>query len=450
MQRTPRRNGLAAMYRRWLAALFITLELVTVAAVMFFVMLPMAERAADDLAGLMVLSARTWVELPPETRPVFEAELADAHHIGLRPSMAPAPDAGLRHGFYIRFLERAFERRLGEEAFFAQETVADGADWLWIAVPAGGRSIGVGFATNRLQTNPLGVLAAVLVTGALLVGVLAWRLASRIAEPVARFEHAAAQLAQGTSPDLLPETGPRELADLARHFNRMAIQVRELGDARTTLFAGLSHDLRTPLARMRLALEMLTLKPDPALLQRLENDIEEMNRLIGQLLEIARGLRPEAGQPLDLCAWLQARVQVHRAAADAAGASLAVSCPADLRALAAPDMLARILDNLLCNAIRYAPGPIDVVSQAMPPTPTQPARARIGVLDRGPAIPQDQLAAVFRPFHRVQGPGSLVPGGFGLGLAIVQQLAHANGWVVRLERREGGGLAAWVELPLPA
>lgn len=450
MPGTPRRRSLASLYMRWLAALFIALEFITVTAVLGFVMLPMSERAADDLAGLMVLSARTWVELPPETRPAFEVELLRSHQIGLRPSMLPAPDSGLRHGFYIRYLERAFERRLGQEAFFLREADADGSDWLWVAVPAGGQSIGVGFATSRLQTNPFAVFAAALAAGTLLIGVLAWRLADHIARPVARFEHAAAQLAQGADPELLPETGPRELADLAKHFNRMAIQLRELSDARTTLFAGLSHDLRTPLARMRLALEMLTLEPAPALLQRLEFDIDEMNRLIGQLLEIARGLRPEAGLPLDLCDWLEGHALLHRPLAEAGGATLSVSCPGDLRALAAPDMLARILDNLLGNAIRYAPGPIEIVGQAVPPAPARAEHIRLGVLDRGPAIPQDQLAAVFRPFHRIEGAATPVPGGFGLGLAIVQQLARANGWTVKLERREGGGLAAWVELPVPA
>ncbi|MBP6494359.1 MAG: hypothetical protein KA287_08995 [Rhodoferax sp.] len=72
---------------------------------------------------------------------------------------------------------------------------------------------------------------------------------------------------------------------------------------------------------------------------------------------------------------------------------------------------------------------------------------RIGVLDRGPGIPQDQLGAVFRPFHRLEGSRSPATGGFGLGLAIVQQLANANGWHASLEAREGGGLAAWIELP---
>ena len=446
--RAPAHHGLARLYRHWLVALFIAVELVTAVAALVFIFLPMSRRAADDLAGLMVLSAQTWTELPPETRPIFEEELRNNYQIALRPNMAPAPDIGLRHGWYLRYLERAFERRLGHEVFFLPEVAPDGSDWLWIAVAAGGRSIGVGFATSRMQTNPFAALAVALLLGALLVLVLAGWLASRIAQPIARLEQAAAHLARGASPALLPETGPRELADLARHFNHMALQVRELNDARTTLFAGISHDLRTPLARMRLALELLTIKPDPVLVQRLERDIDEMNQLIGLLLEIARGLKLEPAQDLELCAWLKARTEVHRGAANAAGSRLNVDCAGEQHVTAPPGALTRIVDNLLVNALRYAPGPVDLVGQAVPcRVPGQTPSVRVGVLDRGPGIPQDQLAAVFRPFHRLEGSRSPATGGFGLGLAIVQQLARANGWSVSLEAREGGGLAAWVELP---
>ena len=137
-----------------------------------------------------------------------------------------------------------------------------------------------------------------------------------------------------------------------------------------------------------------------------------------------------------------------RESADAAGARLSVDCAGELHVTAPPGVLTRIIDNLLVNALRYAPGPVDLVGQALPAqAPGQPAGVRLGVLDRGPGIPQDQLAAVFRPFHRLEGSRSPVTGGFGLGLAIVQQLARANGWSVSLEAREGGGLAAWVDLP---
>ncbi|MDI1243896.1 MAG: HAMP domain-containing sensor histidine kinase, partial [Rhodoferax sp.] len=196
-------------------------------------------------------------------------------------------------------------------------------------------------------------------------------------------------------------------------------------------------------------LELLSLKPDPKLLLRLERDIDEMNQLIGQLLDIARGLKREAAQDLELCVWLRARAEVQQAAADAAHAKVTVQCADALRVYAPPGMLTRVIDNLLGNALRYAPGPIALVAQLVQPTaPGGPASVRVGVLDRGPGIPSDQIEAVFRPFHRLEGSRNPATGGFGLGLAIVQQLAHANGWVVRLEGREGGGLAAWVELPL--
>jgi two-component system, OmpR family, osmolarity sensor histidine kinase EnvZ len=448
MGRPRQPPGLVQQYARWLAALFIALELITAAAALGFIFLPMARRAADDLAGLMVLSAQTWNELPPDTRPAFEQELERSHRIALRPSLPPPQDTGLRHGPYLLFLERAFERRTGHATFFLEQTAADGRLWLWTAVPAGGRTIGVGFAEDRMKTQPLGALALPFGVGIVLVALLSWWLARRIARPVAQLELAAAQLARGAHPGLLAEAGPRELAELARHFNRMALQVRELLDARTTLFAGVSHDLRTPLARMRLAIEMLRLRPDPALLQRLEHDIEEMNALIGQMLEIARGMNTETAADFELCGWLRDRVQMHGDAARTAGAQLSLHCDQAVRIHAAPGALARVVDNLLGNALRYAPGPIELIGRVAPAGEADAAgHVYIGVLDRGPSIPQSQLALVFRPFHRPPGLDDAAPGAFGLGLAIVQQLARANGWHVGVTPREGGGLEAWVMVP---
>jgi len=437
---------LAQQNLRWLAALFLGLELVTVVAALVFVLLPLAERSADDLSGLMVLSAQTWVELPADRRPDFEDELRTRHLLALRPGMPPPADTGLRHGFYLRFLERALERRLGSPAYFSAEIAPDGGDWLWTSVAAGGRPIGVGFAYARMRTHPFQALAVALLAGTLGVSLAAWWLARRIAGPVSALEEAAAQLATGASPALLPETGPRELAQLAGHFNRMVLQVRELLDARTTLLAGISHDLRTPLARMRLALEMLTLKPDPMLLSRLEADIEEMNVLIGQLLDLARGVGGEPAQSLELESWLRERVRLHGEAAERAGATVTVTCPCGLRVLAAPGLLGRVTDNLLGNALRYAPGPVELSARLLDDSST--GAVRISVLDRGPGIPADQMAKVLRPFQRVEGSRSRETGGYGLGLAIVRQLAQTQGWKLELSARPGGGLQASIDVPL--
>jgi two-component system osmolarity sensor histidine kinase EnvZ len=113
---------------------------------------------------------------------------------------------------------------------------------------------------------------------------------------------------------------------------------------------------------------------------------------------------------------------------------------------APPGLLDRVVDNLLGNAIRYAPGPIEL--RARPGAGKPASSVRISVLDRGPGIPPDQLAAVWRPFQRVEGSRSPQTGGYGLGLAIVRQLAQSQGWQPELAARDGGGLQASVDVPL--
>ena len=444
MAAAGRRASLAQHYLRWLVSLFLALAVLIFAAVLGFVMLPLAERSADDLAGLMVLSAQTWAELPPDTRPAFETELLRQHQLALLPDMPMPPDNSLVHGFYVHFLEQSLQQRSGLPAYLARAAGPEHGDWLWTTVKAGGQAIGVGFSEQRMNTRPLWGLAVVLLAGTGLASLVALWLARRIAQPVARLEQAAAELATGASPALLPENGPRELAELAHHFNQMALQVRDLLDARTTLLAGLSHDLRTPLARMRLAIELLTLKPSPALIGRLEHDIEEMNALIGQLLDLAKGLEHEERRTFDLAPWLVERATQHADAARAAGAAITVNCASGLQVHAAAGLLGRVVDNLVGNALRYAPGPIELRAQAVDATST--GTIRLSVLDRGPGIPADQMDTVWRPFQRVEGSRSPQTGGYGLGLAIVKQLATSQAWAVGLTAREGGGLDAWVDL----
>jgi two-component system osmolarity sensor histidine kinase EnvZ len=438
--------ALARHYRRWLAALYGVLLAISIGAAMVFVMWPMGQRAADDLAGLMHLSAQTWVELPPETRPAFEEELRRAHRVAIRPDM-PAPERTAHwHGFYLLFLERALQVRQGHPVVLAFQAGPDPGEWLWARLDIGGRGIGVGFDYARLTTRPLVALGAMLAAGALLLaGASVW-LARRIAQPVERLEQAVAQLARGADPQLLPESGPRELARLAGHFNHMALRVRELLEARTTLLAGVSHDLRTPLARMRLALEMLRLKPDPRLIDRLDADVEAMNGLIGQMLDVARGLDHEPLQAVALTPWLQTRADMHRPAATARASSITVQGPAELNVVVAVGLLGRVVDNLIGNALRYAPGAIEIGASI----DAASGDVLIDVADHGPGIAEHQLEAAWRPFERVEASRSPQTGGYGLGLAIVRQIAQSQGWRVQLANRAAGGLLARVAIPRAA
>lgn len=426
-------TSLARQNTLLLAGAFLLVELLAAFSFAWLLMLPVAKRSADDLAGLMILSAQTWAELPPDTRMAFEHELMDNHGLALRAE--PAGEGRDEwHPPYFYLLEAALARRLGAAHHLTSEPVGK-TTWYWADLPAGDGTLAVGLPRTRIETQPVLALLLALGGGLLFAGAFAWWLAQRITAPLARLEAAATRIGHGERPELLPETGPLELAALARRFNAMARQVRDLLTARTTLLAGVSHDLRTPLARMRLALEMLKSDLSPTLIARLECDIEEMNGLIATLLDLARGLEREPLEETDLAELLNGLVE--NTASDRAITVRCNSCRLEV----APRALRRALGNLLQNALRYAPdGPIDLVCE------TREASCRIGVLDRGPGIPPKRIAAMFEPFQRLDDSRSPQTGGAGLGLAIVRELAKANGWQVRLEARAGGGLAAWIEL----
>ena len=424
-----RRRGLT-LYGRTVFILglaFLLFELLSYQVVQRTLILPVADRSAKDLAGLIILSVQTWVELPPVTRPAFEQELAHRHGLRVVPegvmAREPAPDFAFRGE-----IERALSQRLG---FPVRLYGIKGTHAVWLDVPMGGWILQVGFFPNRYAVH-LPLAAIVLFSlGTFLTLLTAILLMQRVTVPLARAVRAAQEVGAGRLPEHLPETGPRELAELARRFNRMAREVRELLDNRTTLLAGISHDLRTPLTRLRLALEMQRETPDPARLERMAADLEEMNGLIQGYLELARMSRPEPAEAVDLGAWL-----AERAARFAARYTADKACRAEI----ALQALGRIVDNLLENARRYGDGTVELRLDcaAQPPS--------IEVLDRGPGIPEAELDKVFRPFYRLEQSRAKATGGTGLGLAIVRQLAAAQGWKIELANRPGGGLAARLKL----
>jgi two-component system osmolarity sensor histidine kinase EnvZ len=417
-----------------LAGAFILIEVLVVTLFVLFVLLPLARRSADDLAGLMVLSAQTWAELPPLTRPAFEEELLASHALALRPaSTSTGHDEW--HPFYFYVLEEALVRRTGTDQHLLSEN-AGGATWYWCNVPTGNGLLGVGLAKSRIDSQPFTALVIGLVGGLFFIVALAYGLARRITRPLARLEAASALIGQGATPMLLPETGPRELVSLSRRFNAMAKQVSDLLTARTTLLAGVSHDLRTPLARMRLALEIMKSDPAPALIERMERDIAQMNQLIGNVLDLARGLEHEQPARVNLPDFLNEIAHDF----SAPGSAILVDCQQGEIEIARLAMR-RAIGNLLQNAQRYAAGsPVELVCRQ------DDQDCCIGVLDRGPGIAPDQIEAMFQPFHRMETSRSPATGGSGLGLAIVRELARANGWEVTLSERPGGGLQAWIVL----
>jgi two-component system osmolarity sensor histidine kinase EnvZ len=412
------------------ALALIVFQLITLAVTVYFIMLPMARRSADDLAALMVLSAQTWVELPPQTRADFGLELAKKHHLWLFDTATILPDDE-RYFPYLTLLENALEARTGESIRI--KTTEWEQTWFWAEIHTGGKLIRIGFPRDQLGIQPPLALLLVLAATIALTLVTAVILARRITRPLERLSEAARHVGQGNIPEALPESGPEELANLARAFNQMALQVQELLANRTTLLAGISHDLRTPLARMRLAVEMLPENANPKIIARLQNDLEEMNRLIGEFLAFSRGLEKEAAQESDINQVLQELADNARSE----GAGIAFQPQGSCLRPVGHMALRRILANLIGNAVRYGADKVVEIECDCAGRITV-----IRVLDRGPGIPPEQAENVFQPFYRLESSRSSATGGSGLGLAIARQLADINGWKIELLPREGGGTEA--------
>jgi len=420
-----------SLYAR--TALTLALAFVVFQAAAFWVVyrtliVPVAERSADDLAGLIVLSAQTWVELPPPTRAAFERELARRHGLRLTTGATGATADAPQFAFRAQ-IEAALSRRVGAPIVLrgVPETAA-----AWLDIPLGGHDLHAGFFPDRYAVKPPLAAIAVIALGTLLSLLTALFLVRRLTVPLARAAQAASQVGAGELPEPLPETGPAELAELARRFNRMAAEVRDLLDNRTTLLAGISHDLRTPMTRLQLNLEMLRDAPSAARIDRAVADLADMNRLITGYLELARTTQAEMKVRFDLAGLLE------EIAADT-GLSWQGALPCEIEAgrLA----LRQIVTNLIQNAQRYGGGtPVELALECTG------KQARVIVRDGGAGIPDDQLEKVFRPFYRLDASRSQATGGTGLGLAIVRQLAETNGWAVSLKNRAAGGLEATLEI----
>lgn len=270
-----------------------------------------------------------------------------------------------------------------------------------------------------------------------LVIALGAALAARwLAAPMRRLARASRELSQGLArgrpPPVLDEShGTAEMRDVAQVFNGMARRLQEQFDARGMHLASVSHDLRTPLTRLRMRLE----DAEPALAAGAEADIREMSEMIDATLDVLREQR-EGGdaQVVDMASLLAALCDD----LVAAGQDVQLAEPAPLRARARPAALKRVLGNLVGNALRYG-------GSARLALAADGAGLCVTVDDRGPGIPPDQLELAFRPWVRLT--TAHARSGHGLGLAIARDLAERDGGHVTLENRPEGGLRARLWLP---
>ncbi|HAT3632846.1 TPA: HAMP domain-containing protein [Raoultella ornithinolytica] len=280
-------------------------------------------------------------------------------------------------------------------------------------------------------------LPAVLIVQFLLLLACAWYAVRQVVRPMTRFTRAIDALQPANSaPGMMAEQGPVEVQHAARAFNAMQTRIRDHLQERARILAAISHDLQTPITRMKLRLEMTDA---PELRDKLLQDLDNMSRLVREGIAFARSAQPleEKRQRLDLNAFLDSIALDY---ADVGRPVAFIPVEEGRVVLTQPQALRRIMTNLIDNGLKFAER-VDIrLSYAMNGDPI------IQVMDNGPGIPEASLEEVLQPFIRLENSRNRETGGTGLGLAIAAQLTSQMPGTLRLGNRPEGGLEAIIRL----
>ncbi len=412
-------------------------QLATTFVIRQFYVHPLLERALDDRANHIQTIVTSLSVMPKDQRAAFVKNYKDSeggHILTALPKdngIPPDPDTRL-----FRLQER-LQRQIAPDT---RVLVADRGDspeaWISLKTPSGE----YWYVTQRQRFDSgFPVKWAIMLMVVICISVVGvyWGV-RRINKPLHDLTAAVHRIAQGQTPTPVPEPpGPQEIRALSEAFNTMQRALRAFESNRTIMLAGVSHDLRTPLARLRLGLEMLLSPKDGNALDPLVQDLEEIDRIIDQFLDFARD-NPQN--------WLS-RGSINEVVRATYERFVARNYPVTLDLSFTPDdtmindrAIERVITNLVENALRYGDPPISIRTE------TFNGLVRLSVLDRGTGIPPQEVTRLIQPFTRRESSRSGHPGA-GLGLAIVDRIIGMHRGTFKLLPRNGGGLEARIELP---
>ncbi|QDX22171.1 HAMP domain-containing protein [Pandoraea pnomenusa] len=401
---------------------------------------PRAQRVAQQLVSIVKLTRTALLYSEPDLRRALLQDLESNEGIRVYPR-EPADKIEKQPGSVVQdLIARDVQRRLGTDTVIAASVNEIPAMWIsfkideddyWVAIEQDRIDTATG-----LQLFSWGTFALALsLIGAAFITALVNR-------PFARLAHAARAIGEGHRPDPLPERGMGEAAEANRSFNQMVQELERLEADRALMLAGISHDLRTPLARLRLETEM---SPSEESVKRdMISDIEQMDEIIGRFLDYARPAS-RTMQSLDLSDIARETVSAFEGREDL---SLSTDLADGAPVLAERTDLKRLLTNLIENARKYGRDAQTDIANVHISTRVIGERVEMRVRDTGPGIPEEQLGLVFRPFYRVDTARTKADG-TGLGMAIVQRIAGRYKGLATLRNvRPGTGLEIIVSFPL--
>lgn len=390
----------------------------------------------EELANLTAAQVRalgvSLAVLPEVARARYVAELNALDSVDIEAGTRPA--TGRRAPLPVRRFMRLLAQRLGSDGDVIWQPRPRPV--IWVRVPVAGQSYWVQLSSERLRPRFSGTWLGMSVVFGVLALAGAYAIQRRLNRPLRELAAAAEQVGAGALPPPLAENVPTEIAAVSRSFNTMARNLARINAERAVMLAGISHDLRTPLTKLRLRVAMLGgSEQDNADMIR---HIEEMDATIGQFMDFARIDGDEPTAAVDLNELVRSLAESFAAQGQPFALELAALPPLRLR----PVAMRRLLSNLMHNAAAYAGTGLAVRTRRLADN-----RVELSVLDRGPGVPAAQLEHLKQPFTRMNEARTGKPGA-GLGLAIVERIAHLHGGEFTLRLREGGGLEAGVALPL--
>ena len=397
------------------------------------------EQTARQITSLIDLTRIALVHSAPQARNALLDELVRREDIYIYPRRSSDRWTPMERNEFTRRLAATVGARLHEQLNFADSV--NGESGLWIGFRIDTDRYWLLLDPSRIDES-LGetwVIGGVLATLLALIG--AAIIAGFVNRPLRDLSLATARVREGDFSHQLDETsGTEEIRDVNRGFNRMARALQEIEQERTLMLAGISHDIRTPLARLRLEAELSV--PDQQARRDIIDDIEQADSIISKFMEYARSASPvhqrvdlpelAARVRSDLDKWGDLRIRI-----DHGTAAWALADELELR---------RVLTNLLENARRYARGAEQDAAEVDIGFLRRTGEVAITVRDHGPGVPQEQLALLTRPFFRGDAARTSAKG-TGLGLSIVERTVARMGGRVELLNAPGGGLLVRVWLP---
>jgi len=405
---------------------------------------PQVQQTAELVVSVVTLTKAALTHSAPEARLELLIELVSNEGIRiftLEPTdeVAPPPDNAL-----MPDIAAAVREKLGQQTRFSSRV--NGMAGFWISFNIEDDQYWLMLERERLA----GLTRIQWLGWASVVGVLsllgAAFISSLINLPLARLTAATRAFAKGERPAPLPEKGPQEIIEANRSFNQMVEDLAQVEKDRAVILAGISHDLRTPLARMQLEVEMANLPVEAR--EGMQSDIAQMDAIIGQFLDYAKPTEAATFVPVDLSG-LIADSAMHAARMPDVRTSTEIT--EGIRVMGNETDLRRVINNVVENARRYARTPgmdlTEIEFSCHVRTTAHGRRAVVEIGDHGPGVPPDQINQLLKPFTRLDTARGQANGA-GLGLAIVERVVTRHNAELTVRNREGGGLLVQLALPL--